>query len=133
VTGISAISSGSSHVVVLATTSHIPCAALASAAGGTIRAGTPAARRYGGGYGGDGGPATSALLDYPKGLARAGDGTLIIADTLNSRIRRVDPVTKVITTIAGTGPAGTAATAAPPPRRYSTCRGRSRSPVMVTC
>jgi sugar lactone lactonase YvrE len=102
VTGISAISAGAAHVVALAAPST-PCAAPGPAAGRTIRAGSLSS---GGGFAGDGGPATSARLDYPKGLARAGDGTLYIADTLNSRIRRVDPVTGVITTIAGTGARG---------------------------
>jgi hypothetical protein len=125
--------------VALAATSYTPCAALAPAAGLTSRAGVgwydsgfAGVGWYDSGFAGDGGPATSAWLNYPKGLARAGDGTLVIADTLNSRIRRVDPVTKVITTIAGTGAADTAGTAAPPPRRCSTCRGRSRSRPPVT-
>jgi sugar lactone lactonase YvrE len=103
VTGISAISAGYGHVVALATTSYVPCGTKApGTAGVTIRAGAP----WYGGYGGDGGPGSEAWLDYPKGLARAGDGTLVIADTRNSRVRRVDPVTGVITTIAGTGVRG---------------------------
>ena len=55
------------------------------------------------GYGGDGGPATSAELDYPEGVAVDDNGNLFIADTFNDRIRRVDAKTAIITTIAGNG------------------------------
>jgi sugar lactone lactonase YvrE len=53
------------------------------------------------GVGGDGGPATSAGLTLPEGLALDGNGNLFIADYLNNRIRRVDVNTHVITTVAG--------------------------------
>jgi sugar lactone lactonase YvrE len=52
--------------------------------------------------GGDGGPASSALLFQPNGLAFDGNGNLFIADSRNGRIRRVDP-SGTITTVAGTG------------------------------
>jgi hypothetical protein len=52
-----------------------------------------------GGFSGDGGPATSAMLLAPTGVA-ASHGFLYIADTYNHRIRRVD-VNGTITTIAG--------------------------------
>jgi uncharacterized repeat protein (TIGR01451 family) len=51
---------------------------------------------------GDGGLATDALLSAPFGLALDPSGNLYIADTLNSRIRRVDAITGVIDTVAGT-------------------------------
>ena len=51
---------------------------------------------------GDGRPAASASLDRPFGVTFAPDGALLIADRVHSRIRRVDPVTGVITTIVGT-------------------------------
>jgi trimeric autotransporter adhesin len=59
------------------------------------------------GFGGDGGPATSAQLGYPAGLASGSDGALYIADSQNNRIRKVSQ--GVISTVLG-GTAGTALT-----------------------
>jgi sugar lactone lactonase YvrE len=56
-------------------------------------------------YGGDGGPATSAELNYPTGVAVDSSGDLYIADYVNSRVRMVN-ATGTITTVAGTGTAG---------------------------
>jgi len=50
------------------------------------------------GYSGDGGPAVTARLNYPGGIAVDRAGNLLIADNWNSRIRRVDP-SGTITTI----------------------------------
>jgi sugar lactone lactonase YvrE len=57
------------------------------------------------GYSGDNGPATSAWLDSPDGVAVDASGNLYIADTSNNRIRKVDP-SGTITTVAGDGTAG---------------------------
>jgi uncharacterized protein (TIGR03437 family) len=79
--------------------------------GGDIRQVTPAGiiNRIAGtgihGYGGDNGPALSAELNEPSGLAVDSAGNLYIADTNNNRIRKVDPSGN-ITSIAGTGQAG---------------------------
>jgi RHS repeat-associated protein len=54
------------------------------------------------GYSGDGGPATQATLSSPRGVAVAPDGSVLIADYGNYRIRRVGP-DGIITTLAGTG------------------------------
>jgi sugar lactone lactonase YvrE len=58
------------------------------------------------GYSGDNGPATSATLSTPSGVAFDGPGNMFIADSSNNAIRRVAASTQVITTIAGTGVAG---------------------------
>lgn len=57
------------------------------------------------GYAGDGGPAVSAKLGGPKGLAWA-PGQLFVADTENHAIRRIDLATGVISTVLGTGTRG---------------------------
>ena len=57
------------------------------------------------GSSGDGGPATSALLDHPLSVAVDGTGNVYIADTDNNRVRKVSRG-GIITTIAGTGAAG---------------------------
>jgi hypothetical protein len=41
------------------------------------------------GYSGDGGPATSAQLNFPNGVAVDTEGNIFIADTRNHRIRKV--------------------------------------------
>ena len=56
-----------------------------------------------GGFTGDGGPATSASLWFPTSVFVDSVGNLFIADYTNSRVRRVDHTTKIITTVAGTG------------------------------
>lgn len=55
-----------------------------------------------GGYGGDNGPATSALLSQPTDIAFDVNGDMYIADAANHIIRKVDHVTGIITTVAGT-------------------------------
>lgn len=65
---------------------------------GTIRSvagnGTP-------GFSGDGGPALAASLNEPKNLCLDGHGNLLIADSENHVIRKVDRVSGTIQTVAG--------------------------------
>jgi streptogramin lyase len=58
------------------------------------------------GYSGDGGPALTAKLAGPKGLAIGPGSALYAADTENHVIRRIDLRTGVITTVLGTGTRG---------------------------
>ena len=57
------------------------------------------------GYSGDGGPATNAQLNNPRGVYADGSGNVYIGDRSNHRIRKVDP-SGMITTIAGGNAAG---------------------------
>ncbi len=57
------------------------------------------------GFSGDGGPATSAQLNYPCGLAIDNSGNLYITEEANQRVRKID-ASGTITTIAGSGPTG---------------------------
>jgi len=55
------------------------------------------------GFSGDGGVATSAKLYWPQALAFDSGGNLLIADSYNYRIRKVNAVNQVITTVVGNG------------------------------
>ncbi len=57
------------------------------------------------GFGGDGGPATAALLNNPHSMFMDTSGNVIIADIFNNRIRKINS-SGIISTIAGTGIAG---------------------------
>jgi uncharacterized protein (TIGR03437 family) len=74
------------------------------------------------GFSGDGGPATSAALSYPSGVAVDAAGDLFIADAGNNLIRKVTP-DGTISTVAGNrtsssggdgGPATSAGISSPP-------------------
>ncbi|HVC54933.1 MAG TPA: hypothetical protein VND95_03205 [Stellaceae bacterium] len=53
------------------------------------------------GYGGDGGPALAAVFDAPKEMAIDRDGSLLIVDTENHAIRRIDGASGIVTPLAG--------------------------------
>lgn len=57
-------------------------------------------------YEGDGVPATSASIHEPASMIVDPAGNLILSDTENYRVRRVDALSGVIETIAGTGSPG---------------------------
>jgi len=58
------------------------------------------------GYGGDDGEARLAVFNAPKEMALDRDGNILIVDTENHVIRRIDAQTWIVTTIAGSGIAG---------------------------
>jgi DNA-binding beta-propeller fold protein YncE len=58
------------------------------------------------GFSGDNGLATNAQLNTVPGVAIDMDGNIYIADFANNRVRKVDELTKKITTFAGTGVEG---------------------------
>jgi len=62
---------------------------------------TVAGQLFGKGFGGDGGPATGAML-YPHSLSVDGTGAIFIASDAHNRIRRVDRG-GIINTVVGTG------------------------------
>ena len=57
------------------------------------------------GYGGDGGPAASAIFDTPAAAAVGADQAVYVADQGNHRIRKIDAA-GVVTTVAGNGDYG---------------------------
>jgi hypothetical protein len=65
------------------------------------------------GYSGDGGPATAATFDGIHNLAIPPSGDLLIADSFNHTLRRIDARTGVVTTLAGNGKPGYAGDGGP--------------------
>ena len=65
------------------------------------------------GFGGDRGPATNAMLDYPSDVAVDSAGNVYIADMRNNRVRRVAP-DGIITTVVGSGEHGYSGDGGPP-------------------
>ena len=62
------------------------------------------------GFSGDGGPALEARLNGPKGIAVDLAGNVLVADTENNAVRRIDTRTGLISTVAGGKQIGTAKT-----------------------
>ena len=65
------------------------------------------------GFSGDGGPATAATLAFPFGVALDAADNLLIADTVNNRIRLVDASSGLIATVAGSGQVGSSGDGGP--------------------
>src|SRR5581483_5330765 len=65
----------------------------------------PGVGLFGGGYNGDGIPATNAMLNGPDAVVEDSAGRLFISDRDNDRVRIVD-TNGIITTIAGNGGGG---------------------------
>ena len=55
------------------------------------------------GFSGDGGPAINASFNVPRGICTDAADNIYITDNLNHRVRKIDAVTGIITTIAGNG------------------------------
>ena len=66
------------------------------------------------GYSGDGGPALSAQLNNPQGMAIDSAGDIYIADMQNQVVRYVAAATGIITTVAGNGTPGLGGDYGPP-------------------
>lgn len=58
------------------------------------------------GFSGDGGLASAAELNLPRAIVLDATGNIYLTDTYNHRIRKIDAVTGIITTIAGIGTEG---------------------------
>ncbi len=78
-----------------------PSGVITTVAGNGFGASTGNANGEGGGYSGDGGPATNAELNLPISLAVDPSGNLWISDQGNNVIRYVNASTGIITTVAG--------------------------------
>jgi gliding motility-associated-like protein len=67
-------------------------------------------------FSGDGGPALQAAFCYPMGMCFDASNNLYVADNIDFRIRKIDAITGIVTTVAGDGtendyaPDGTLAT-----------------------
>jgi DNA-binding beta-propeller fold protein YncE len=57
-------------------------------------------------HSGDGGPAVQAAIFGARAVAVAADGAVFILERQGSKLRRVDPATGIIATVAGTGARG---------------------------
>ncbi|MEO1524979.1 MAG: hypothetical protein AAFX06_06060 [Planctomycetota bacterium] len=72
-----------------------------------IEAETGIVRRLAGdgsaGFEGDGGPGVTARFDQPHSIVLDGEGGVLVADTKNHRLRRIDLKTRVVETISGDG------------------------------
>ncbi len=85
-------------------------------AGGTI---TTLAGNGSAAYTGDGGPATSAALAYPLGVAADGSGSVFIADSDNNVIRRVSAGGTITTVAANRDRVSSATTALLPQPQWT--------------
>jgi hypothetical protein len=82
-----------------------------------------------GGFSGDGGPATSAQLNDPQGVAVDGAGDLFISDTFNNAVREVTPNGTISTAVNSSAqPGGETSGVAPTKSRLNTPYGIAIDP-----
>ncbi|WCB93251.1 tail fiber protein [Baekduia alba] len=100
---------GPRHLALVAAFAALPLLAPSAAQADLLltRAGTGTA-----GAVGDGSFAAAAQLNGPRGIARLADGSVLVADTGNNRVRKI-AVDGTITTVAGSGVAGSAGDTGP--------------------
>ncbi len=97
-----AVAPNGSTIYVSDTTKDVVYAISVSNGQATVIAGNGTTPTSGGiTYSGDGGPATSAQLNAPKGVCVDQNGNVLISDTGNHVVRKVTLSTGVITTVAG--------------------------------
>jgi uncharacterized protein (TIGR03437 family) len=72
------------------------------------------------GFSGDGGPASQAAIDSPAGIVADQAGNIFFSSCLNQRIRMISTV-GVISTVAGTGEAGSSGDNGPPAEAQLSC------------
>ena len=53
------------------------------------------------GFRGDGGPGSKARFSQPHSIVLDGNGGVLVADTKNHRLRRIDLQTRIVTTVSG--------------------------------
>ncbi len=105
------LDAGGSRLLIADVAAHVVRAVdLASGRIATL-AGTGEAR-----HAGDGGPAARAALHGPRAVALAADGAILILERNGSTLRRIDPLSGHIATIAGTGVRGAAGDGGPATR-----------------
>ncbi len=93
------------HGALMAIGAAILALSVPAVADAAVTADSPIATFAGNGtraFGGDGGPAASALLNEPRDTAVGPDGSIFVADTFNHRIRKIG-TDGIITTVAGDG------------------------------
>jgi DNA-binding beta-propeller fold protein YncE len=118
------LDAGGTRLLIADVAAHVVRAVDLAGGGISTLAGTGEAR-----HAGDGGPARLAALHGPRAVASAADGAILILERNGSTLRRIDPLSGHIATIAGTGVRGEAGDGGPAtraefaaPKELAVCR-----------